>query len=37
MTDNEKKFLLAFKNKTLDWNLLEMENIDVIANLPSVL
>lgn len=37
MTDNEKKFLLSFKNKTLDWNLLEMENIDVIANLPSVL
>jgi hypothetical protein len=37
MTDNEKKFLLSFKNKTLDWNLLEMKNIDVIANLPSVL
>jgi hypothetical protein len=37
MTDNEKKFLLSFKNKTPDWNLLEMENIEVIANLPSVL
>ncbi|MBA4153657.1 MAG: hypothetical protein C0512_04830, partial [Flavobacterium sp.] len=37
MTDNEKKFLLSFKNKNPNWNLLEMENIDVIANLPSVL
>ena len=37
MTDNEKKFLLSFKNKTPDWNLLEMENSTVIANLPSVL
>ena len=37
MTDNEKKFLLTFKNKTPDWNLLQMENSNVIANLPSVL
>ena len=37
MTDNEKKFLLSFKNKTPNWNLLEMENISVIAKLPSVL
>ena len=37
MTDKEKKFLLSFKNKTPDWNLLEMENSTVIANLPSVL
>jgi len=37
MTDNEKKFLLSFKNKNPDWNLLEMENKGVIANLPSVL
>lgn len=36
MTDNEKKFLLSFKNKKPDWNLLEMDNIDTIANLPSV-
>jgi hypothetical protein len=36
MTDNEKKFLFLLK-QNLDWNLLEMENIDVIANLPSVL
>lgn len=37
MTDNEKQFLLSFKNKTPDWSLLEMENIEIIANLPSVL
>ena len=36
MTENEKKFLLSFKNKNPDWNLLEMDNVDVIANLPSV-
>lgn len=36
MTENEKKFLLSFKNKTPDWNLLEMDNLEVIANLPSV-
>jgi predicted nucleotidyltransferase component of viral defense system len=37
MADNEKKFLLSFKNKTPDWDLLEMENVNIIANLPSVL
>ncbi len=36
MTENEKKFLLSFKNKNPNWNLLEMDNVDVIANLPSV-
>jgi predicted nucleotidyltransferase component of viral defense system len=36
MTANEKKFLLSFKNKTPDWNLLEMDNVEIIANLPSV-
>ena len=36
MTENEKKFLLSFKNKTPNWNLLEMDNVEVIANLPSV-
>jgi hypothetical protein len=36
MTANEKKFLLSFKNRNPDWNLLEMENVKVIANLPSV-
>lgn len=36
MTENEKIFLLSFKNKAPDWNLLEMDNVEVIANLPSV-
>lgn len=36
MKENEKKFLLSFKNKAPDWNLLEMDNVEVIANLPSV-
>jgi len=36
MTENEKKFLLSFKNKNPNWNLLEMDNVEVIANLPSV-
>lgn len=37
MTENEKKFLLSFKNKIPDWDLLEIENTSTIANLPSVL
>lgn len=37
MTENEKQFLLSFKNKTPDWSLLEMKNIEIIANLLSVL
>lgn len=36
MTENEKKFLISFKSKTPDWTLLEMENVEVISNLPSV-
>ncbi|MFV5684569.1 nucleotidyl transferase AbiEii/AbiGii toxin family protein [Flavobacterium sp. GB2R13] len=36
MTQNEKKFLLSFKNKTPDWSLMEMDNVEVISNLPSV-
>lgn len=36
MTENEKKFLLSFKNKTPDWNLLEIDAIETISNLPSV-
>ncbi|MGV8963361.1 MAG: nucleotidyl transferase AbiEii/AbiGii toxin family protein [Candidatus Saccharimonadaceae bacterium] len=36
MTDNERKFLLSFKNKKPDWSLLEMDNTDLIAELPSV-
>ena len=34
MTENEKIFLLSFKNKAPDWSLLEMDNVEVIANLP---
>jgi predicted nucleotidyltransferase component of viral defense system len=36
ITDNEKKFLLSFKNKTPDWSLMKMDNVEVISNLPSV-
>jgi predicted nucleotidyltransferase component of viral defense system len=36
MTDNERKFLLSFKSKQPDWNLLEIENIETVAALPSV-
>ena len=36
MTGNERKFLLSFKNKKPDWTLLEIENTELIASLPSV-
>ncbi len=36
MTENERQFLLSVKNKTPDFSLLEMENPDLIADLPSV-
>jgi len=36
MTENERNFLLSFKSKTANWELLEMDNIDIIKNLPSV-
>lgn len=36
ITDNEKKFILSFKNKTPDWSLMEMDNVEAISNLPSV-
>ena len=36
MTENERNFLLSFKSKTPNWELLEMDNIDIIKNLPSV-
>ena len=32
-SDNQKEFLLTFKNKTPDWNLLELEGI---KELPAV-
>ncbi|PAM94098.1 hypothetical protein B4N84_13535 [Flavobacterium sp. IR1] len=37
ITENEKQFLLSFKSKNPDWSLLEMENIEIVSNLPSVL
>jgi len=36
MTDNERQFLLSVKNGNPKWELLEMENLDLIAELPSV-
>jgi predicted nucleotidyltransferase component of viral defense system len=36
MTENERNFLLSFKSKTPNWELLEMDNINIIKNLPSV-
>lgn len=36
MTENERQFLLSVKNKTPDFTLLEMQNPELIAELPSV-
>lgn len=36
MTPNERNFLLSFKNRKPDWSLLEIQNSDVVSNLPSV-
>jgi predicted nucleotidyltransferase component of viral defense system len=36
MTENERQFLLSVKNMTPDFSLLEMENPELIAELPSV-
>ena len=36
MTENEKKFLFSFKNKHPQWDLLGMNNVTIIQNLPSV-
>ncbi len=36
MTIRERNFLLSFKNRNPDWSLLDMENAQEIANLPSV-
>lgn len=36
LQDKEKQFLLSVKNQTPDFSLLEMENPDLIAALPSV-
>lgn len=36
MTEEERKFLLSFKNKKSDWSLLGVANPDAVAALPSV-
>ena len=36
LTENERHFLLSFKNRKPDWSLLEIQNSDVVSNLPSV-
>lgn len=36
MTENERNFLLSFKNKKPDWDLLEIHNSEIVAKLPSV-
>ncbi|HEY5749791.1 MAG TPA: nucleotidyl transferase AbiEii/AbiGii toxin family protein [Chryseolinea sp.] len=36
LTQDEKKFLVSFKSKTPEWNLLGMKNYESIASLPSV-
>ncbi|MGF7229921.1 nucleotidyl transferase AbiEii/AbiGii toxin family protein [Arachidicoccus sp.] len=36
MTDNERNFLLSFKGRNPNWDLLGLENIDEVSNLPSV-
>jgi len=36
MTNNERDFLLSFKGKNPNWELLGLENIDEVSNLPSV-
>ncbi len=33
LKEEEKQFLLSFKNKTPDWNLISMEGVE---NLPAV-
>lgn len=34
--DNERNFLLSFKDRNPNWDLLGLENIDEVSNLPSV-
>jgi predicted nucleotidyltransferase component of viral defense system len=36
LTPQEKEFLLSFKNKQPNWNLLGIADVEAIANLPSV-
>ena len=36
LTDEEKLFLISFKSKEPNWNLLGLENIEIVKELPSV-
>ncbi len=36
MTDNERNFLLSFKDRIPKWELLGLENINEVSKLPSV-
>lgn len=36
LTDEEKKFLISFKSKEPRWELLDMEKIEIVQELPSV-
>ena len=36
LTDEEKQFLISFKSKEPNWNLLRLENIEIVQQLPSV-
>lgn len=36
MTDGERRFLLSFKDRNPKWELLGLENIGEVSNLPSV-
>lgn len=36
MTENERNFLMSFKSKRPNWDLLEIHNSETVANLPSV-
>ncbi|QQY29793.1 nucleotidyl transferase AbiEii/AbiGii toxin family protein [Chryseobacterium gleum] len=36
MTENERHFLLSFKEQNPKWELLGLDNIEEVANLPSV-
>lgn len=36
MTDDERYFLLSFKKRNPQWELLGLDNMEEVANLPSV-
>ena len=36
LKDEEKQFLISFKSKKPNWNLLGLENIEIVQHLPSV-